>query len=67
MTYPLYLLHAETGQPLISVMANNGLAPEVAMLWGFAICILASYAIVKIIDPMLRSFIVRRFMPVKKP
>jgi peptidoglycan/LPS O-acetylase OafA/YrhL len=67
MTYPLYLLHAETGQPLISVMANNGLAPQVAMLGGFTICILTSYAIVKIVDPMLRSFIVRRFMPVKKP
>ena len=61
MTYPLYLLHAETGQPLISFFVKEGLSSKVSMLISLITVLLFSYVLVQFLEPSARRLLGKFF------
>jgi peptidoglycan/LPS O-acetylase OafA/YrhL len=54
MTYPLYLFHAETGQPIISLLVRQGLDSRISMAIALILVMLISFFMVKLFDPIAR-------------
>lgn len=56
MTYPIYLLHAETGQPVISWLVGLGVATPIAMILTFLLIALLSVGMVRVLEPRMKRY-----------
>jgi peptidoglycan/LPS O-acetylase OafA/YrhL len=62
MTYPMYLLHAETGQPLISFLVRLEMKSEFAIMIVFVFLVFFSFLIVQSVEPLFRRKIKALFL-----